>query len=37
LILGSRRGERRETEQDNEGKVNDIAVHVKGEGGRRVE
>ena len=39
LILGSRRGERREMEQDNEERVNDITVHFKGDerSRRRVE
>ena len=36
LIRGSRRGERRERE-DNEVEANDITVHFKGEGMRRVE
>ena len=37
MISGSRRGERREREEDNEVEVNDITVHFKGEGRRRVE
>ena len=37
MILGSRRGERREREEDNEVEVNDITVYLKGEGRRRVE
>ena len=32
LIFGSRRGERREMEQDNEVEVNDITVHFQGDG-----
>ena len=32
MILGSRRGERREMEQDNEVEVNDITVHFQGDG-----
>ena len=36
MILGSRRGERREREEDNEVEVNDITVRFKG-GGRREE
>ena len=34
---GEEKGERREMEQDNEVEVNDITVHFKGEGRRRVE
>ena len=37
LVLRSRRRDRREMEQDNEVEVNDITVHFKGEGRRRVE
>ena len=37
MILGSRRGERREREEDNEVEVNDITVHFKGEGRREEE
>ena len=37
MISRSRWGERREWEEDNEVEVNDITVHFKGEGRRRVE
>ena len=37
MILGSRRGERREREEDNEVEVNDITVHFKGDGRREEE
>ena len=37
MILGSRRGERREREEDNEVEVNDMTVHFKGDGRREEE
>ena len=37
MILGSRRGKRREREEDNEVEVNDITVHFKGDGRREEE
>ena len=37
MILGSRRGKRRESEKDNEVEVNDMTVHFKGDGRREEE
>ena len=37
MILGSRRGKRREREEDNEVEVNDMTVHFKGDGRREEE
>ena len=37
MTLGSRRGERKEREEDNEVEVNDMTVHFKGDGRREEE